>query len=81
MLVKSCPLAPAQVELLQVCINHRTTSDKPLARALFLSPKTIHTQFQRICALLEAHTRTEALLIAIENGWVCLPSDGNPTPA
>jgi DNA-binding NarL/FixJ family response regulator len=65
-------LTTAQLKLLQACLDHRTTADKPLATALSISPHTVHTQFQRICETVGAHTRTEALLLILRKGLIAL---------
>ena len=66
----ACPLSPALVLLLQSCLNSRSTCDKKLAERLFLSPETIHTEFKLIAQRLDTHNRFEAILIALERGWI-----------
>ncbi|MBA3755322.1 MAG: response regulator transcription factor [Nitrosomonas sp.] len=63
-------LAPALYTLLETCLERKTTNTKILAAALHRSPATIHTQFQRILALINAHCRYEALRIAEEKGLI-----------
>lgn len=69
-----CSLSDTYRELLQTCITLRTTHAKMLARALNRSPQTIQTEFRRLFEKLGVHSREEAVLLAIDRGWVSLPS-------
>jgi len=66
----ACPLSPALVFLLQSCFDARSTHDKKLAEHLCLSPATVHTEFKLIAQRLDTHDRFEAILIALEKGWI-----------
>ena len=66
----ACPLSPALVLLLQSCLNSRSTCDKKLAERLFLSHETVHTEFRLIAQCLDTHDRFEAVMIALEKGWI-----------
>lgn len=68
----ACPLSPALVLLLQSCLDARSTHDKRLAEHLCLSPETVHTEFKLIAQRLDTHDRFEAVLIALERGWITL---------
>jgi len=68
----ACPLSPALVRLLQSCLDCRSTHDKNLAEHLFLSPETMHTEFKLIAQCLDTHERFEAVMIALEKGWISL---------
>ena len=56
--------------LLNDCIRLRTTAESSLAIERFVSPRTIHENFARICRLLRAANRFEAILRALELGLV-----------
>ena len=67
------PLTSTQIRLLQAGLNHRTVNSRKLARLLYISNNTVRTEFQQICINLGAHERTEALIIALQMGWIELP--------
>lgn len=68
-----CPLTLAQRRLLQACVECKRHDDITLAEALDCSPSTVKSRFKRIFQLLRAHSRFQAVLIALENRWVTLP--------
>jgi len=70
----ACPLSPALVILLQSCVDVRSTHGKRLAEHLCLSPETVHTEFKLIAQHLDTHDRFEAILIALEKGWITFNS-------
>lgn len=74
-----CPLTPALVRLLQSCVDLCTADTKTLARYLRVSPKTINTEFQRICSLLNVPSRTAALLTALSEGWIAFSKSSQTT--
>ena len=66
----SCPLTPALQTLLETAMELRTTNNKILADHLCVSEETIKSGFRRIGQTLDTHSRSEALLQAIFQGWV-----------
>lgn len=71
---QACPLTPALLELLQASVSIRSVHSRALAARLFRSPNTIDTEFKRICEQLDVHSRTDAVLMALERGWVAFPA-------
>jgi DNA-binding NarL/FixJ family response regulator len=69
------PLPPALLQLLQASADVGTVDAKRLADVLTRSPSTIRTQFQRICKLMQVHSRAEAVLMALHRGWISVDSD------
>ena len=67
------PLTPALRTLLETAISLRTTNNRTLAEALICSEETVKSGFRRISLLLDTHSRAEALLCALLNGWIRLP--------
>jgi hypothetical protein len=72
------PLTPALRELLRTSRSLRTTDSKILAAHLNRSPATIRTEFQRILAAMNVHSRYAALSTAEACGW--LQSDTGACP-
>jgi DNA-binding NarL/FixJ family response regulator len=68
-----CPLSPALLQLLQVCVSKRCCHDQALADYLHVSPHTIHTEFKLISRLLQTHDRFASVLVALQYGWITLP--------
>jgi hypothetical protein len=64
------PLTPALRELLRASHALRTTDAKTLAARLNRSPATVRTQFQRILAAMNCHSRYAALSTAEACGWL-----------
>ena len=64
------PLTPALRELLRTSHSLRTTDAKVLAAHLNRSPATIRTEFQRILAAMNVHSRYAALSTAEACGWL-----------
>jgi DNA-binding NarL/FixJ family response regulator len=65
-----CPLTPALLEVLQTAVHLRTTHTGRLATALNRAPNTIRSEYYRICQILSTHSRSEAVLVALANGWI-----------
>ncbi len=51
-------------------------SDKQIADALHISPRTVQGHLRHIYAKLGVHSRTEAMHLALERGWVTLTVTG-----
>jgi hypothetical protein len=68
-----CPLSPALLDLLRVAAERATTDTESLAGVLGKSPETIHSDFSRICGLVDVHDRGRAVLTALKRGWIALP--------
>jgi DNA-binding NarL/FixJ family response regulator len=58
----------------------RGLGDRDMAQHLFISVRTVQTHLSHIYAKLGVHTRTEAALMAVREGWVTLPSDDRTEP-
>jgi hypothetical protein len=74
-----CPLTPCLLTLLQTCVELSTTADTPLCNRLNVSPHTVRTEFKRIFVLVNAHFRSESVLLALKRGWVTLPVEQSDT--
>jgi non-specific serine/threonine protein kinase len=61
-------LSPRELEVLRLLAQHRT--DKEIAEALFISPRTIQTHVERIRAKLGVENRREAAAEAVRRGLV-----------
>ena len=53
----------------------RGLGDRDIAQHLFVSVRTVQTHLSQIYAKLGVHTRTEAALLAVREGWVSLTPD------
>jgi len=69
------PLSPSLSRVLEATIALATDSDDALGRHLYLSPRTVHCYWGRICHVLGARNRLEAVLIALESRLVSLERD------
>jgi DNA-binding NarL/FixJ family response regulator len=58
----------------------RGLGDRDMAQHLFISVRTVQTHLSHIYAKLGVHTRTEAALLAVREGWVSLTSDNRTEP-
>jgi DNA-binding NarL/FixJ family response regulator len=67
---KRGPLTPALLELLQASAAIKSTNAKELARALYRSPNTVKTEFGRIFRRLGVRKRSDAVQVALKNGWI-----------
>jgi DNA-binding CsgD family transcriptional regulator len=65
-----CPLSSALLEILATCVRLNRVDTRALAHALHRSPHTIRTEFKRIFQALGVHSRHQAVMKAIEAGWV-----------
>jgi DNA-binding NarL/FixJ family response regulator len=68
--VRTCPLTPAMSMLLETAVSLGTTNNKQLAETLCVSEETIKSNFRRVNQALNTHSRSEALLRALLQGWV-----------
>lgn len=59
----------------------RGLGDRDMAQHLFISVRTVQTHLSHIYAKLGVHTRTEAALMAVREGWVSLASDDRTEPS
>jgi DNA-binding NarL/FixJ family response regulator len=48
-------------------------TDRQIAKKLYLSRRTVNGHLRHIYAKMGVHSRTEAMRLAIEKGWVALP--------
>lgn len=71
--VSECPLTPALCRLLQTCLDTHSINTGALARALYQSPETVHSNFKLIGCTLETRSRFEAVLLGLRQGWLTLP--------
>ncbi len=62
--------------MLQVCVDTGSTSDETLVALLFISPNTVHVYFNRVFELLDVHSRSAAIIVALKNRWILLPPVG-----
>ena len=58
----------------------RGLGDRDMAQHLFISVRTVQTHLSHIYAKLGVHTRTEAALLAVREGWVSLTPDDSAQP-
>lgn len=56
-------------------------SNKEIAAQVYLSVNTVKVHLRNVFAKLNVQTRTEATLIAIQRGWVTVPSTAVPSTA
>ena len=75
----NCPLTPALLRLLEMCVILKTTDAKILAAHLFVTPATVRTTFQRILNILDVNCRYAALCKAEEEGWLSLTDNRQQT--
>lgn len=64
------PLSDREMEVLQEAA--RGLPNKDIARRLSLSVRTVHTHLGNIFSKLGVGSRTEAVLLALRNGWIDL---------
>jgi two-component system, NarL family, response regulator DesR len=64
----SCPLSSREREMLRACAEGLSTAE--LATRLWLSEGTVRNRVSDILGKLGARTRTEAVQIATDNGWL-----------
>ncbi len=65
-------LSPREREVL-IWVSHGL-SNKQIAQTLYLSVRTVENHLSNIYAKLRVNSRTEAAVIAIQQGWVEIPS-------
>ncbi len=58
----------------------RGLGDRDIAQELFISVRTVQTHLSHIYQKLDVHSRTEAALIAVREGWVSLTDNRTPDP-
>jgi DNA-binding NarL/FixJ family response regulator len=63
-------LTPALRQILEACLTLKTTNATTIATHLNRSNATIRTEFQRILAIMDVHSRYAALKKAEEEGWL-----------
>jgi len=73
------PLSEREMEVLQEAA--RGLPNKDIARRLNLSVRTVHTHLGNIFSKLDVGSRTEAVLLALRNGWISLDDTYRDTPA
>lgn len=73
------PLSDREMEVLQEAA--RGLPNKDIARRLSLSVRTVHTHLGNIFSKLGVGSRTEAVLLALRNGWISLEDTYRTTPA
>ncbi len=61
-------LSDREVEILQLLATGAT--NKEIAQKLFISSNTVKIHLRNIFSKIEVNTRTEAVLVALEKGWV-----------
>lgn len=66
-------LTPRELEVLRGLAEGR--SNKAIAAALGVSPRTVNFHLDNLYAKLGVSSRTEALLVALRQGWVRAPGD------
>jgi DNA-binding CsgD family transcriptional regulator/N-acetylneuraminic acid mutarotase len=69
-------LSERELEILKLLATG--LSNKEIAAQLFLSPNTVKVHLRNIFAKLSVQSRTEATLIAIQRGYVTVPSTAVP---
>ncbi|HEX8995121.1 MAG TPA: response regulator transcription factor [Ktedonobacterales bacterium] len=72
------PLSDREMEVLQEAA--RGLPNKDIARRLSLSVRTVHTHLGNIFSKLGVGSRTEAVLLALRNGWISLEDTYRNTP-
>lgn len=74
------PLSERELEVLQLVATGVT--NKQIAHRLGISTNTVKVHLRNIFAKLGAESRTEATMIAIQQGWVAVPQEeAYPLPA
>ncbi|HEX8732298.1 MAG TPA: response regulator transcription factor, partial [Ktedonobacterales bacterium] len=73
------PLSEREMEVLREAA--RGLPNKDIARRLSLSVRTVHTHLGNIFSKLGVGSRTEAVLLALRNGWINLEDTHRDTPA
>jgi DNA-binding NarL/FixJ family response regulator len=73
------PLSDREMEVLQEAA--RGLPNKDIARRLSLSVRTVHTHLGNIFSKLGVGSRTEAVLLALRNGWISLEDTYRNAPA
>ena len=71
-------LTPRELEILQALANGM--SDKQLAAALSIAPRTVRTHMSNILGKLEVDSRLQALVLALRHGVVQPPSTPKMLP-
>jgi two-component system response regulator DegU len=64
------PLTKREAEVLRLMAEGK--SNKSIGEALFISEKTVKNHVSSILQKLEVDDRTQAVIVAIKNGWVTL---------
>jgi two-component system, NarL family, response regulator LiaR len=67
-LKESCLLAPREIEILQLA--SAGMSNKQISIQLSISNQTVGTHFANIFKKLDVQSRMEAVLLAIQKGWI-----------
>ena len=60
-------LTRRETDVMQMLLNGH--SNKEIARQLFISERTVQTHLSNIFNKLDVHSRTEAVLVAVRDGW------------
>lgn len=64
-------LTPRELEILQNVADGK--SNKAIAESLFISARTVNFHLDNIYTKLGVNTRTEAVVLALQNGWIQKP--------
>ena len=67
--IEGCPFSVAQTAVILTAADLRTTSTNRLADTMCLSPFTIERHWQDIRGVLDVRTRSEVMMIVVEQAW------------
>lgn len=64
----AAPLSPRELECLLWASRGKSSSD--IGAILALSPRTVDSYLEKVCAKLRVRTRIEAVVLAVQNGLI-----------
>ncbi|MBC7347796.1 MAG: response regulator transcription factor [Clostridia bacterium] len=64
------PLTEREIEVLRLAAQG--LRNKEIAQKLYVSVRTVETHFGNIFSKLGVNSRTEAILVGLQQGWLCL---------